>query len=104
MEPKFSVLLYHTTSFGIKLPVNNPLTIKNGIKTNKKVMKNLFKIVSLTTNAYIINNENKPKSTTVYTLLKFNKRTTIEPINKVIVITRVTILDNLYVGKKCKKA
>ena len=41
---KFSVLLYHTTSFSIKLPVSTPLTIKKGISVIKKLGKNLPRI------------------------------------------------------------
>ena len=41
---RFSVLLYHTTSFSIKLPVSTPLTIKKGISVIKKLGKNLPRI------------------------------------------------------------
>jgi hypothetical protein len=38
LNPRFSVLLYHTTGSSIKLPVKIPLTIKNGIRMIIKVM------------------------------------------------------------------
>tara|TARA_B100000513_G_scaffold50844_2_gene19296 strand:+ start:1867 stop:2085 length:219 start_codon:yes stop_codon:yes gene_type:complete len=58
---RFSLLLYQTTWFLIKVPVNKPLTMEKGISRIKNVFKNNFILIKYGEIGKTIDNKIKVK-------------------------------------------